>query len=280
MARINISEFQFVFAFFHKFMSLPENQGKSFVVPSLLQEGGIGNQNPDLAGTDLIIEDEFFFQFKVGDRMKQACTQTRNGQLDATFLPFFRFNIKNSPQSRQFNTLVNLASRKGGERVYYIAPKFSYPHAVTADDEAFNDFWGSNAEDAINKVVWIDFHQWVGRNPYDVPAEHHDNHVICYNQNSVAHGYGYMFSEKKEFVVSSLNTKEYKLRNENKDVNEAILEIANILKGSILDEVRQEQIDRVFDEGQNSAIKLIKDIQKLMLVDFDILWTPIISKAK
>lgn len=42
MTRIQVSEFQFVMAFFHKFMNSPKNKGKNFIVPSLLQEGGRG----------------------------------------------------------------------------------------------------------------------------------------------------------------------------------------------------------------------------------------------
>lgn len=274
MARINISEFQFVFGFFHKFMGLNENLGKTFVVPSLLQEGGRGG-NADMVGTDLIIEDEYFFQFKVGDRLVQSSSQTGDGRLPGTFLPFFRFNVKNSPSSHQFNALVDLAMTKGTDKVFYIAPLFDYSGGKD-DEAAFLDFWRSSNRDAMGKVVWIDFIQWRLYNPLQL--ETNNRHVICFNHDSVNLGKGYLFSEPKEIKVKQFESVKLMSINEPKTTRETINDLAQVFKGQIREENIDIKIEELLKDNRRQDIEVISIIQEILMFEYDIFWIPAIQK--
>jgi len=276
MARINISEFQFAFAFFHKFMNLPDNQGKNFIVPSLLQEGGRGlsESQKDLKGTDLVIEDSYFFQFKMCDRLVNSSKQTKNAKLASDFLPFFRFNIKNSSLSHQFNALVDLAKTKGSNKVYYISPVFDYS-GNRNDDEAFEDFWKSEANVAMDKIAWIDFSQWSQSNP--LQSEKNDNHVICYNKGSVEDGLGYMFSEKKEIQISKFDLNLLNKPNTSLSTRDEIRQIANILKGLILDKHRIIVLEELLYNNSITDFEAIYLIQEILVFEFNIMWLPIVK---
>ena len=163
MARLNISESQFAFAFFHKFMGLPENKGKSFVVPSLLQEGGKGvDEDEGLKGVDLKIEDEYFFQFKMTDAFStkgikefKSIARNKRHPLHKEMPPFVRLYIKNSENSCQFNALVKLAGVKGAERVFYVFPNFDLS---LAPDRSFERFLSDSPNQLWNHVGLFDFH--------------------------------------------------------------------------------------------------------------------------
>jgi hypothetical protein len=259
-------------------MSLPGNAGKQFIVPSLLQEGGVGAANPDLIGTDLVIEDDYFFQFKMGDRLTtQGASEIGRALLPPTFLPYFRFNVKNSPNSHQFNALVALSEVKGANKVFYISPLFHYPRNNGNDDEfAFQDFWQSIPINSMSKVTWIDFHQWAHNNP--LPGELNDNHVICCNLDSVAAGYGYLFSEPKEIKISKYNS-DILTPNSPEPKHFYIDEII-----AILDENSKEGffwrrgVEKIL-KNPILSLKSIITLQNFLLIEFNIFWLPAIKKS-
>jgi hypothetical protein len=257
-------------------MSLPENRGKQFTVPSLLQEGGIGAGNPDLIGTDLVIEDDYFFQFKMGDRLTtNGASEISPTRLDSTFLPYFRFNIKNAPNSHQFNALVALSVVKGQGKVFYISPLFNYSSLRTSDDNAFNDFWQSTPINSMSKVAWIDFHQWSQNNP--ISLDFHDNHVICYNPNSVASGHGYLFSEPKKIKIGKFNSDILSPKTPSPQ-HFYIDEIIDILDENTKDGMFwREEINEIL-KSPVFNIKSIKTIQNILLMEFNIFWIPAIKK--
>lgn len=277
MARISISEFQFAFAFFHKFMSLTENIGKSFVVPSLLQEGGKGlsDDQKDLKGTDLVIQDSYFFQFKVGDRLVNSSKQTKNAKLEESFLPFFRFNIKNSQTSCQFKALVELGKKKGINKVFYLTPLFDYS-GNRNDDGAFQDFWKSDNIVAMDKVVFIDFAQWSLTNPLQYKTN--NKHVICYNYDSVNDGLGYMFSKKKEIQIGKFDLNLLNEPNTLLEAKEEINQIAMVLKGFVQNENRKMRLDEVLNNSVISDIEAIYRIQEILFLELNTLWFPTIKK--
>lgn len=277
MARINISEFQFSFAFFHKFMLLEENQGKSFAVPSLSEEGGRGGAG-NLAGLDLKVGEEYFIQFKMSDRLTTlGAREIRNENLDREFRPYFRFNIKNSDDSNQFNTLVNLAKQEGSDKVFYVAPLFEYPDNRTTDNQAFNDFWNATPIDAIAKTCFIDFHQFVAGNP--LLAENNDSHVVCYNIDSVNAGYAYLLSEPIQIKVSSIINTDKTINNIS--LIRRIQELAKTfdsIEGQIL--IRDWKLSKILDENVNKEpLQILSIIQRELIARFNIFWIPqIISK--
>jgi hypothetical protein len=273
MAKLNISEFQFSFAFFHMFMSLEKNFGKSFEVPSLRQEGG----NGDLAGLDLKIGEEYFFQFKMADRLKtQRAREILNQNLKDDFLPYFRFNVKNSNNSNQFNTLVELANKVGANKVYYVSPLFNYSNNNTSDEEAFKDFWTSNPSNALEKICYIDFHQFVNSNP--LLTETNNNHVICYNSDSIKSNLGYLLSEPKKIKISSKIGQINEI--ENIDLHIRIMDLIKIFD---LKEILKIRRDIIIDEllevenkiGYNHLFKIVQDE---ILVNYNLVWIPEIIK--
>ena len=273
MARISISEFQYAFAFFHKFMQLDENRGKSFAVPSLLEEGGDG----ELAGLDLKIGNEYFIQFKMPDRLTTlGAREIRNEWIERSFRPYFRFNVKNSPDSCQFNTLVKLADKEGRDKVFYVAPLFDYADNTRTDNEAFNDFWNASPNDAISKSCFIDFHQFVGDNPYE--DEENDEHVVCYNQESVDNSYVYFLSEAKKVKSSkfrvSRSEKKIKLTNRLKSVAEAFDSYDTQV------ELRNWKIAQILDENiDKEPIQMLYAVQREIISRFNVFWIPQIIKG-
>lgn len=260
-------------------MSLPGNRSKSFIVPSLLQEGGRGAVNQNLIGTDLVIEDDYFLQFKMADRLTSSrSSEISQSKLDLSFLPYFRFNVKNSPNSHQFNALVDLASVKGFNKVFYISPLFVYSRInKNDDDDAFNDFWRSRPQIAMEKVAWIDFYQWEPNNP--ISRDLHDSHIICYSQDSVLNGLGYLFSERKDLKISKFNSTILKPSTPT-PTHYYIDEILQILdknsKGGIF--WRPEIIEIL--KGPYSRMNSIRILQNFLLSEFNIFWIPSIKKEK
>jgi hypothetical protein len=273
MAQIDVSEFQFSFAFFHKFMSLKENKGKSFAVPSLREEGG----NGDLAGLDLKVGEDYFFQFKMSDRLKTiGAKEIQSNRLDKKFLPYFRFNIKNSDKSNQFNTLVQLANNFGQNKVFFVSPLFDYPNSTTTDDEAFGDFWCSKPKIAITKTCFIDLFQFTSSNP--LLNEKNNKHVICYNLDSIKNDNGYLLSEPNEIVTSN----EFSSKSNQEPVNliEKMFEIAEILDSSErLNEIRDWKISDILEINSKKNLYQILNILQIEIISrFNIFWIPQIIK--
>ena len=195
MGRISISETQFAFAFFHKYLLLKKNPALTFFFPSLQQEG---NPKHFAAGADLVVNKILFFQFKMADFLRtRGAAEIINRKIPKTFVPFYRFHIKNSNPSNQFDLLKN-AAKNPSNIVRYISPMF-HADKYENDDDAFANFFSSPPTDLNRFICSVNFDQFV-RHP-ETNLSKDNSHKICYNLATLGTRRGYLFSEPKEIVV-------------------------------------------------------------------------------
>jgi len=192
MAYINISETQFAFTFFHKYLLLNKTDDLSFVFPSLRQEG---DPNNEIAGADLVVNTNLFFQFKNVELLKtRNGSEILNGLITDIDPPYFRLWIKNNPPSKQFDLLVKAASKKGNI-VRYVSPLFDYK-SNKEDEDAFKVFFKASPIEAMNYVCTIDFKQFLKSPRLKISPD--NSHKICYSRESV-------LSRKFCYVFLNLN---------------------------------------------------------------------------
>lgn len=272
-------------------MSLPENACKSFVVPSLLQEGGKGD-DPELKGVDLKISDDYFIQFKMVDWLKSSgAKEIYSKRLKKSFTPYFRFPVKNSDASNQFNSLVNLATTFTPEgkkkRVFYISPLLSLRRQTP--EQAFNCFWAKKPQQALeDHTVWIDFHQFKTSNPLE--KETNDKHVVCYNHDSIRSNLGFLFSEQKEIEASSFKIAFVEPEEAQAGMGRAIPPqdkrkyinrmnfIANTVEGDARKVGRNYTLAQLIQENQQMRpLSLVRTVQNELMVRHNILWLPVLN---
>ena len=251
MARPQISEAQFVFGYLHHYMMNNYSPYLKFVIPTPFIEGDFNHIH---GGADLIINNNLFFQFKVSDYLSHTnSSEIRKHRLTDNFLNYYRFNIKNEPDSYQFDKLKNTAFNSYNV-VKYIAPMFF-------DEDGFFDFYhSSNSLTALNKTVSIDLKQFIANN---ISLTQTNNHVICYNENSVSNGLGYLFSEKKTIKIVKGIEKFEIYSQQSKD-------LYNKKLGDFLKE-----LNKLF-EANFSTENSISEIQSSLIIRFNIFWIPVL----
>ena len=266
MSRISISETQFAFAFFHKYLLLNKDNDVKFCFPSLRQEG-----DPDYgyAGADLVVDGNLFFQFKMPDFLRiRNATEIINKQISKDFIPFYRFNIKNSDPSNQFNLLKD-AARKPANIVRYISPMFHSDRHQT-DDVAFYNYFRMTPADSMNEICSIDFSQFISPTEENLSSD--NSHKICYNRESVTANYAYLFSKPKE-IKAEKGLIEYKKQK---------LVFNN-------DPTKFEKVDTVLNYIQELFFKHEKDrqhkhitieqLQIEIIIKHNIFWLPILRSV-
>jgi len=256
MARINISETQFAFAFFHKFVQFHLPDDLTFVFPTLRQEG---NPLVEVGGADLVINNNLFFQFKVGDILWNAnAREIINGQLPPDFTPYFRFNIKNSLPTTQFDTLLARAAAPHNT-VKYISPLFDYGQFEN-DDDAFYDFFRRDPQDSFNYIAETNFDQFIANNPN---INQTDARVICYNRDSVLNqNTGFLFSDPEQISIK-------------KGLNEIKNGTFMFPQGSLKISEQIDLLKRVF-KIEDKQYMTISSIQTVLIVRYNIYWIPVV----
>ena len=238
MAKPEFSETQFAFAFFHHFIkSLPKNL--SFKFPSLQQEG---NFKGEFSATDLIINSNVFIQFKTSDYFIYAnTTEIENKSIRNDFLPYYRFNIKNSPDSFQFNKLKIIASNKNNF-VCYVAPIFY------TNIEFFN-YFNSNF---LQNIIYYNLKDFE-----NIEIEKNDKHTICFQKS----GESYICSEpikiRSNKIIESFVPLEFF---ESGEIGLTYSEVVN-------------QISEIFAIPENLRNN-INDIQNYLIIRNNVFWIP------
>lgn len=267
MSKISISETQFAFAFFHKYLLLNKDNDLTYCFPSLRQEG---DPEFNYAGADLVIDNNLFFQFKMPDYLRtRNSTEIFAGHLDGNFRPYYRFNIKNSDPSNQFN-LLKKAARNPSNIVRYISPMF-HMDSRQSDDDAFYSYFRMTPERSMNYICSINFDQFV--NPLETNLSSDNSHKICYNYDSVSKNYAFLFSEPKSIKAQKglfeYSTQKLVINNNTNNIQSV---------ESALKYVKE----LFFNESQTyleSTIK-IEQLQTELIVNHDIFWVPVLKKRK
>jgi hypothetical protein len=261
VSRIKISETQFAFAFFHKYLLLEKMPYERFVFPTLRQEGDAGGE---YGGVDLKVGKNLFFQFKMPEflRTKRAIEFGLIG--DDSFTPFYRMEIKNSPNSHQFDTLKRVANDPFN-RVKYIAPMFDQ-HKDHDDEDAFDTFFRRSPADSMNHICSIDVEQFV--RPIARTIDPNDKHKICYSFDSVTFEQkGYLFSEPKPIKIE---------KGPGEFVNQRLKLSDTISKLKTIEDTINE-IRLIFFEGeQNFANNDILGVQLELISRYDVFWLPVL----
>lgn len=196
MSKLDISETQFAFAFFHKLMSLENYTNVTFCFPSTRQEG---NEEYEYAGADLVVNTNLFFQFKMPVFFRKGSTkEIRLDQLTRDFFPYYRFNIKNSKPSQQFN-LLKKAAKNSRNLVSYILPMY-IDTSHTNFEKAFLDFFRMTPKTFLNHICCVPFNQFV--RPIEIELASVNTHKICYSTESVSNDFGLMFSKKEKITAN------------------------------------------------------------------------------
>lgn len=181
MADLGISETQFAFAWFHKYMNQHRGAHFSFSFPTVKQEGS----RTRLGGYDLRIKGNYFIQFKMSEIFFQPSNpayytkEIRDKNLGLSDYPYFRFKVYNSQRTQQLNNLVRLAAISGNI-VEYVAPTF-------IDEKEFLTKFNSSKEN-IGVSLRIN-----SRTLNGITAG--QNHVICYHDDMIKKGFARMFSD-------------------------------------------------------------------------------------
>ena len=236
-----------------------------FVFPTLREEG---NQNSPVAGADLVVGGNLFFQFKMPEFLRtRNAVEIQDGDLDRDFAPFYRFYIKNSPNSCQFNLLQKAAS-KSKNIVKYVSPLF-HRDKNDSDQDAFYNFFSMPPARAMNHVCTVDFSQFV--NPNRVQPQD-DTHKICYSLSSVNNGEAYIFSQPEAVVVSKglpeFNGDTLSLR----DIPDDFVSLSEAVSyvTQLFDLASETNIER------EDILSQIGAVQRGLIVQHDIFWVPII----
>ena len=163
MAKPEFSEIQFVFEFFHHLRNESTINIK-YKIPTLGQEC---NFDIPYGGSDLIILNNLFIQFKISEYFIYSNTsEIINKTLSKDFLPYYRFHIKYSPNSFQYNNLKQLAKDKN-KIVRHVAPMF---HKIS-------DFESNSVDNFIQNTIYFDLKDFK-----NVEIDKNDKHTICYNK--------------------------------------------------------------------------------------------------
>ena len=261
MGRISISETQFAFTFFHKYLLLKKDPSLHFTFPSLRQEGTPGHA---AAGADLVVNNNLFFQFKMGDFLKTRGTSEISGRkLDDNFIPYYRFHIKNANPSNQFELLKKAASDPNNI-VRYISPMF-HNDKRQSDDVAFNRFFMSDPKDLNDFICSINCAQFLSP---DRKLSRDNSHKICYNIATSSRRRGFLFSEPKE--INILNGLE--------EIKDGVLQFNNRAQLSISEVINS--INEIF-VGDNQRRYTVEDsiatIQIELVMKYDIFWIPVLE---
>lgn len=266
MARIQISETQFAFAFFHKYLLLNKDEDVIFLFPTLRQEG-----NPEFryAGADLVVDENLIFQFKMAEILKtKNAIEFFNKQIGTIEPPYFRMWIKNSLPSEQFNLLKKAVRKK--YNVKYIAPLFDY-EATARDDDAFKLFYNSTPSDSMNYICSIDIEQFVI--PRNFPLSSDNTHKICYSRRSVVDSnISYLFTEPKGIKIMK-GVKEFN--------NQSLVFSDNPKTFETIERTIQNIID-TFEIGDRiKSNASLEDVQTRLIIEHNIFWLPVLrSKSK
>jgi hypothetical protein len=269
MARINISEFQFAFTFFHHYCNLNKNRVHRFLIPSLQQEGSTTHP---AAGADLVVNDNLFFQFKMPDYLSTlGASEIKKKQLPKSFLNYFRFYIKNAPVSCQFNTLLAVAKRSKN-KVRYIAPLFH-------SEADFSAFFQSSPQDALKMIISVDFKQFCNSDP---GLDQTDNHKICYSIKSVNdHSLGYLFSQPKKIEVKK-GIERLRSKGLSGDLEDYVAEYT--LPKQIMDFPTTvgdmiESLKKTIGLNNNESYTL-EQMQRELIIKYDIFWMPVVQSEE
>lgn len=269
MSRISISETQFAFAFFHKYLLLNRDPKLIFVFPTLRQEG---NPNSKYAGADLVINNNLFFQFKMPDFLRtRNAKEIYDGKLNRESRPYYRFFIKNSNPSNQFDMLKNTA-KNPLNIVRYISPMF-HTFRNQNDDEAFKKFFDLAPSESMNLICSIDFKQFVV--PYNIHLSKDNSHKICYNSKSVNNdNMAYLFSEPKSIYAYKGITEFDNQRlvfDDNIEESNSINDTLNLIRKNF----------KVEKDFSGDLITEINILQTELIAKYDVFWIPLFqNKSK
>jgi len=268
MSRISLSETQFAFAFFHKYLLLNKDEDVTFCFPSLRQEG---DPEFDYAGADLVIDTNLFFQFKMPDFLRNRnSTEIIAGHLDGNFRPYYRFYIKNSGPSNQFN-LLKKAARNPLNIVRYISPMF-HIERQQSDDDAFYAYFRMTPEKSMNYVCSINFDQFV--RPPETYLSSDNSHKICYNTDSVLSNYAFLFSDPKSIIAEKgliEYTNQKLIFNDNPNSFQTIESALRYVQELFLTE----------SQTDPKAFTNIEQLQTELIVKHNIFWMPVLrSRSK
>lgn len=252
MADIGVSETQFAFAWFHKYVNHQIGPQFDFFFPSIKQEG----QRSQIGGYDLRIRGNYFIQFKMSEIFFKPSNpnyftkEVKDGNLTLNDYPYFRFKVYNSLRTQQLNNLIRLSSLSGNI-VEYVAPIFR-------DDTQFLTRFHQ-----VNQEIGASF-RIESRSLNRIQAG--ENHVVCYNEEMINNGFAKMFSEPNEVdcTYSSISIKQVKER---------------LLDSQIeFDFEKQVSFFNEIFEGLNVSQKdSIETIQMKLLANSGVYWLPLIK---
>ena len=264
MGEISISETQFAFSFFHKLLLLNNDPSLRYVIPSLRQEG---DPQYKYAGADLIVGN-FFFQFKMPSYLRTAgSSEVKNGRINADYLPYYRFYVKNELPSGQFNLLKSAAGltmpdgKTNVFRVFYIAPMFlDVDRSLTADESFFKVL--EPDKDFMQYTCSIEIKQFLGNSDFDIDSV--NSHRICYNYLRV-HDYqeALFLSTPKKVTAKPANIEFKEMRVANPYKTNAIIKAIRSIFST----------EDITIPLEGTPIGLI---QRILIERFDVFWIPII----
>ncbi len=219
------------------------------------------------SGSDLILKhyaDRYyrfseFYQFKRSKYFNREVFSDLKGKavIDTSANPKYGFNIYNSKNTQQFNTLQKLA-KKRRYRVYYCAPAF---HTTPEYNQHFR------AETILNNSVVFNFSQPLLQSAI-IPLG--SNHKIIFDK-TVSHICsdpieieGTLASERNKFNDDS-NSYRQSDYNFDKEVNE--------LYDFVIEEISSLQLDERFEKPEINFFS----VRNMLLTYFNIHWIPLFS---
>jgi hypothetical protein len=270
MAKLYISEMQFAFLYFHKFMLSLTRTPAMVEVPSTYREGrddGSENDSYDYKGADLVI-DQYFIQFKLAKHLK---SKNKGKFAEDHSDSYFYYETHNSGKtngdigSRGQHDFLKGHCDSPQKKVWYVAPSFNntltienwFDHFLTSTPDQLDDY------SATLEVKHTNHWQWP-----DKKTKHH----VSYTH---ADSWVYTHSEPKEF-------KKVKTRDLNKSyskIEDLILDGKTIpLKEAIINILKS--LSELEIEHNLGHTPTVEAIQKFLFLHLNIVWFPIVVDAK
>lgn len=259
MAKLNESEMQFAFLFFHKFMELMKFHNPQINVPSTVAEGTPG---VPYNGADLVI-DEFFIQFKNANFLKKGGGKFKNQFSNSRYFYFETYNSKRTTGG-QFDFLKEHA-RNESNKVWYVAPSFK---SNLSPYNWFQQFINSNPNDIDDFSCTVD----IKNINWNWPKKT-SKHYISYE---AASNFVYLHSQPTQldkipitktvpiYPVTDIAIDSQKYKSLEK-VKENLIQSINEFYGQIVPEEEVISLDTS-----------LREVQRKLLVRNNTLWVPIV----
>jgi hypothetical protein len=272
MADLSISETQFVFTYFHHYLNLPRKTPIHFVFPSLPQEGDPTSQ---YAGADLVVLGHVYIQFKMPELLSSGKTkEIDNGSLPASYSPFFRFDIKNSPTGSgpgQYDLLLNRTRASTSNIVKYVSVIFdenTYSRNCSSLNFWYNTFLNSNPTFALlNFATDVEIKDILASAVAIGPT---DNHRICYNYSDLLAGNPVHIFSDKGLVKMQKGVAEYDFNKE--DFTMAFQGIGDVQR-------EMSELSEITGYKSPDEKVSFREMQNFLMRVYNIYWIPYCLKA-